>query len=200
VGEAAGTTSVAVFGAPRIGFEFTDLVLPDVPAPDDCPSFRDGPPPGVEDTSFAYWDTHVEGRAALGHPSWEEFESSTSERAYWYRFDETPRLEDGRLDPLALLSLCDTMPGAVGERMGGDSPDWFAPSADLTVHLLGDHRAEWVLARNRARHSGDGYASIDIELWDADAGTLSAYATQIMIYTFPDGPPPPELRIPRDLR
>ena len=27
-------------------------------------------------------------------------------------------LDDGRLDPLAILTLCDTMPGAVGERMG----------------------------------------------------------------------------------
>ncbi len=44
------------------------------------------------------------------------------------------------------LTLCDTMPGAVGERMGGGLPEWWAPSADLTVHLLGDHQSEWVLA------------------------------------------------------
>jgi hypothetical protein len=68
------------------------------------------------------------------------------------------------------------------------------------VHLFGEHRAEWVLARNRARHAGDGYASLEVELWDADARRLVAYATQTMIFTFPDGPPPPELRVPRDLR
>ncbi len=113
---------------------------------------------------------------------------TTSERAFWYRFDDPPRLADGRLDPFALLTLCDTMPGAVGERMGGGLPEWWAPSADLTVHLLGDHRAEWVLARNRARHAGDGYASLEVELWDADAGTLVAYATQMMIFTFPGRP------------
>jgi acyl-CoA thioesterase len=84
--------------------------------------------------------------------------------------------------------------------MGGGLPDWYAPSADLTIHLLGDHRADWVLARNRAHHAGDGYASLEVELWDADTRTLVAFATQMMIFTFPDGPPPPELRVPKDLR
>jgi acyl-CoA thioesterase len=200
VGEPAGTTAVAVFGAPRVGFEFTDVELPDAPPPLECPSFRDDVPDGIEDTPFAYWEHHVEGRAAVGHAPWEEWDPTTSERAFWYRFDDAPRLVDGRLDPFALLTLCDTMPGAVGERMGGGLPEWWAPSADLTVHLFGEHRAEWVLARNRARHAGDGYASLEVELWDADAGTLVAYGTQMMIFTFPDGPPPPDLRVPKDLR
>jgi acyl-CoA thioesterase len=202
VDAAAGATSVVVLGASRIGFEFTDLVLPDVPGPDDCPSFRDGPPPELDEAhpSFAYWEHHVEGRAAVGHAPWEVFDPTTSERAFWYRFDEPPRLADGRLDPLALLTLCDTMPGAVNERMGGGLPQWFAPSADLTVHVVGEHRADWVLARNRARHAGDGYASLEVELWDAERGTLSAVGTQMMIFTFPEGPPPAHLRVPRDLR
>ena len=203
-GETAGTTAVAVFGAPRAGFEFTDLEVPDAPSPEESHSFRDGPPPEVdlemEHTPFAYWEHHVEGRAAVGHAPWEDFEPTTSERMFWYRFDDPPYLADGRLDPLALLTLCDTMPGAVGERMGGGLPEWYAPSADITVHVLNDHRAEWVLARNRARHAGDGYASLEVELWDAESRTLSAYATQLMIFTFPGGPPAPEMRVPRDLR
>lgn len=200
---AAGTTSVAVFGAPRDGFEFVDLVMPEAPPPEASNSFRDDTPPEIEEEFGplrAYWSHHVDGRAAVGHAPWEEWEPTTSERVFWYRFDEPPRLEDGRLDPLALLTLCDTMPGSVGERMGGGLPEWWAPSADLTVHVLGPHRAEWVLARNRAHHAGDGYASLQVELWDPDAGTLVAFATQMMIFTFPDGPPPPELRVPRDLR
>jgi acyl-CoA thioesterase len=84
--------------------------------------------------------------------------------------------------------------------MGGGLPQWFAPSADLTVHLLCDHRADWVLARNRAHHAGDGYASLEVELWDPDDGTLSAVGSQMMVFTFPEGPPPPHLRVPRDHR
>jgi acyl-CoA thioesterase len=144
-GATAGTTSVAVFGASRVGFEFTELELPEAPPPHESHSFREPPPEIVEEFGpvRAYWAHHVEGRAAVGHAPWEEWEPSTSERVFWYRFDERPHLEDGRLDPLALLTLCDTMPGSVGERMGGGLPEWYAPSADLTVHVLGDHRSEW---------------------------------------------------------
>ena len=98
-------------------------------------------------------------------------------------------LDDGRLDPLALIVLADTMPGAVGEKVGRNDPPWFAPSVDLTVHLLDHCRSSWVLAHNRARFAGDGYASADMALWDCgDDGRatprLVAYATQMFLFTF----------------
>ena len=197
-----------MFGAPRVGFEFTDIPFPTgAPPVEECPSFRDGPPPEVEaefeprpEGMFLFWDHHVEGRAAVGHAPWEQWEPESSERMFWYRLDDPPLDADGRLDPLALVMLCDTMPGAVGERMGGGYADWYAPSADLTVHLLGPAPRGWVLARNRARHAGDGYASLEVELWDPDTRDLVAYGTQMMIFRFPDGPPPPEELVPRDLR
>ena len=66
---------------------------------------------------------------------------------------------------------------------------WFAPSVDLSVHLLDDCRSSWVLAHNRARFAGDGYASADMALWDCgDDGAgpprLVAYATQLFLFTF----------------
>ncbi len=197
VGESVGHSLIAVFGASRPGFEFTDISMPGVPAPRECPSWRDPLPPEVEDDRlpFNFWE-HVEGRAALGHAPWEDYVPESSDRASWYRFDEPPMLDDGRLDPLALVTLCDTMPGAVGERMGPGSRAWLPPSADLTVHVLGDARSEWVLGHNRARFAGDGYASVEILLWD-ESGTLVAYGTQMMFFSFPDGPPPHEERRPR---
>ena len=101
-----------------------------------------------------------------------------------------PMLDDGRLDPLALVVLADSMPGAVGEKVGRSERSWFAPSVDLTVHLLDDCRSSWVLAHNRARFAGDGYASADMALWDCgDDGSKSprlvAYATQLFLFTFP---------------
>ena len=143
---------------------------------------------------FNFWE-HVEGRAASGHAPWEDYQPTTSERSAWYRFDEPPFTDSGELDPLALVTLCDTMPGAVGERMGPGPKPWIPPSADLTVHVLGSATSEWLLARNRARHAGDGYASVELELWDPGRG-LVAYATQVMFFTFPEGPPPPEFRRP----
>ena len=193
-GTPAGHTSVAVFGASRPGFEFTELAPPAAPTPEACPSFRDRPDGSPELHHFNFWD-HVEGRAVDGHAPWEDYVPTTSERSCWYRFDEPPFTPDGVLDPLALVTLCDTMPGAVSERMGPGLPAWLPPSADLTVHLLGDARSEWILARNRARHADDGYASVEIELWDPHLG-LVVYGTQTMFFTFPEGPPPPERRRP----
>ena len=66
---------------------------------------------------------------------------------------------------------------------------WFGPSVDLTFHLLGSCRSEWVFARNLARHAGEGYASAEMALWDFgpdgnDEGRLVAYATQVCFFSF----------------
>ena len=189
-----GHITTAIFGSTRPGYEFTDLEPPvGVPLPADCPSFRDPPP---DDFEFAFppmpfWDELVEGRSALGHPPWEEYVPDRAERAMWYRFDEPPMLDDGTMDPLAVVVLADTMPGAVGEKIGPQEGNWFAPSVDLTVHLLDECGSPWLLAHNRARYAGDGYASADMALWDcgpdgADAPRLVAYATQLFLFTFLD--------------
>lgn len=188
-----GHLTTAIFGSTREGFEFTDLEPPaGVSPPADCPSFRDPPPDNFEFAfePMPFWDQLVEGRPVLGHAPWEDYVPERAERAMWYRFDEPPLLDDGTMDPLAVVVLADTMPGAVGEKIGPTSDRmWFAPSVDLTVHLLDDCRSPWLLAHNRARYAGDGYASSDMALWDCgpngeDAPRLVAYATQLFLFTF----------------
>jgi acyl-CoA thioesterase len=190
-GASRGHLTTGIFGSSRPGFDFTDLrPPPDVPPPASCRSFRDPPPPGAvafEPTPF--WDKHVEGRTVLGHAPWEDYAPDRAEHATWYRFDEPPFLADGTLDPLALVVLADTMPGAVAEKLGRRDRSWFAPSIDLTVHILDECRSSWVLAHNRARHAGDGYASADMALWDygpegSDRPRLIAYATQLFLFSF----------------
>jgi len=186
----AGLTAIAVFGGEREGFEFTDLVPPgDLTPPLECPSFRDDPPEGVEARlPFNFWE-HVEGRAIIGHPPWEIFEPTSSLTAKWIRFDEPPRGDDGAWDPLAVLALCDTMPGSAFERIGPDARTRrvLPPSADFTVHHFDDAHCEWLLAVNHARRATEGYASVDIEMWDMDGAhpNLVAYATQMMFFSFP---------------
>ena len=183
-GSDAGLTVMAVFGADRPGFHFTDLRPPtDLPPPDQCVAFRDSPPGPMH---FNFWD-YVDGRVAKGHPRGHDFPpSDSSERIYWYRFDEPPFLDGGILDPLVLVTLADTMPGAVAQRVGSDTPMWLPPSTDLTVHLFADTDSEWVVARNHCRWAGDGYASLDMELWSPD-GRLLAYGTQVAFFVFPEG-------------
>jgi acyl-CoA thioesterase len=186
-----GHVTTAVFGSDRGGFAFTDLEPPlgFVPLAE-ARSFRDPPPPGVEPFAPSpFWDRRLEGRGAFGHARWEAYVPDRAEHGTWYHLDEPPMLGDGSLDPLALIVFADTMPGAVREKVGPAlGNDWFSPSVDLTFHLLDTCRSEWVLAHNRARHAGDGYASVDMALWDygpdgTDGGRLVAYATQLCIFT-----------------
>ena len=182
-GAAAGATVLAVFGSQRRGPTFVDVSPPQVPPPSDCRSYRDPPPPGVEPFEVMPFWTRVEGRAALGHDPWEEYEPTGSDAATWLKFDDPPRLEDGSLDPLGMLTLADRMPGSISERIGRGGPSWFAPSADLTVHLFEPLRTEWMLAHDRARWADDGWASAESYLWSED-GVLVGYATQMMLFTY----------------
>jgi acyl-CoA thioesterase len=186
-GAAAGATTLAVFGSQREGPSFVEAVPPDVPPPDECPSYRDPVPDEVDwRDDLPFWG-RVEGRGALGHPPWEEHEPGVSDIATWLRFDDPPLLPDGSLDPLGLLTLADRMPGCVAERLGHRGPAFFAPSADLTVHLFEPLRTKWVLAHDRARWADDGWASAECTLWDEEGG-LVAHASQMMLFTYADRP------------
>lgn len=186
-GQDAGLTAVAAFGAPRRGFDFTDLAMPVVDGPDGRRSFRDPVPEGIDfefvQPPMPFWEQLVESRPVIGRAPWDPHEDGPAEVANWMRIDDPPVLANGRLDPLAMIVLADTMPGSVGQKIGWDDKPWFGPSVDLTVHLLGDAAPGWLLAHNRARHAGDGYASIESALWTPD-GRLVAYATQLMFFTF----------------
>src|SRR4051812_9941721 len=118
---------LAVFGTSRRGFDFTKILLPEDLPPHEFISRREFSPELAEGPKFNFWD-HVESRIAVGHFPWEEYEPVDSERVYWYRFDEPPFV-DGKIDPLAVVALCDTMPGAVSERIGAGRGEWLPPSA-----------------------------------------------------------------------
>ena len=188
VGAEAGTTVVGVFGAPRRGPSFVDVGPPIVPPPLECPAYEDSMPAELAALGTPPFWSRVEVRRALGHAPWADYQPTTSDSASWLRFRDPPVLADGSLDPLGVLTLADRMPGSVSEKTGSSGPRWFAPSADLTVHLLEPLRTEWVLAHDRARWADGGWASAEATLWD-EHGTIVAYATQMMLFTVLDDPP-----------
>jgi acyl-CoA thioesterase len=182
-GSSAGAFITAVFGTARRGPSFLDLAMPDVPGPDESRSSRDPLPLGIaSDPPPPFW-MQVEGRVALGHHWWEDYEPIRSDRATWLRFDERPDDGSGRLDPLGLIALADRMPGSVQEKLGTETDRWFAPSADLTFHNFEPLETEWVLCHDRARWAHDGWASAETTLWSED-GRLVAYATQMMLFHY----------------
>ena len=88
------------------------------------------------------------------------------------------------LDVTGLVVMADTMPGPVGQKLGPQEARWFAPSVDFTFHALEPAQPGWLLAHQKARHAGDGYASVESALWDPSGPSLVAYATQLMLFTF----------------
>ena len=187
----AGYEALAVFGGPRaMGFAFTELVPPEVPAPDACPAFHDPPPPeaGIEwDGPLPFWRDVLEGRAARGTPPWIDSPTGPAEVVDWFRFHAgDPVVPDGSMDPLGLLVMADVMPGAVFQGRPRPAERLFAPSVDLSVQLFGPATPGWILAHARAHHAGDGYASAEMALWDprGEGGpSLVAWAAQQMFFT-----------------
>lgn len=187
-GADAGLTAIAVFGGERRGFDFTDVAPPRVPEPEGLRSFRDPVPPGIDfefpRQRMPFWDVVLDGRPAIGRAPWEAFVDGPAETAVWYRIEDPPSGPDGYLDPLAPVVLCDMMPSAVSQKVGPTDPIWFGPSADYTVHLFGDVEPGWLLGHSRARWAGEGYASVEMTLWNRDLTRPVAYATQVMFFAF----------------
>jgi len=169
----------ATFARDRPGVDVIDTTPPAVPPPDQCPSLANATLIGGHQAPpfFENFDT----RLAQGHMWWrKDWPAGPARIARWFRYKTPQRLADGRLDPLALPPLADTMPPALIQKLGPDHEPFFAPSLDLTVHFLEDTTAEWLLTAVHARRARAGSATADVEIWD-DRGTLVAYATQMML-------------------
>lgn len=172
-GELAMDT-VATFGITRPGPD-TSRAMPDLPGPHEGRPF---------DVSFGgRWDwpffSNVEVRWARGEPWWTpDAVEREPEISRWFRYRNTPRTADGRLDPLALVPIADTMPGALAHALG--QARFYAPSLDLTVYFTGDTEREWLLLVARLKRAFRGYAAAEVEIWDED-GQLVAQASQTMI-------------------
>ena len=184
VGAEAGVTVVAAFGASRRGFTFTDLEMPTVPAPENCKTWVEAKPADVvfDYPPSPYWTKVVESRLASGRWDWEPCPGGRAEDASWFRFFDAPTTGEGLLHRAALAVLADSMPGALNSKV--DELNWFAPSIDLTIHMLGDVTPGWILAHSRASWAGSGYASASVDLWDPRTGVLAAHATQMMVFAF----------------
>lgn len=177
----------ATFGRDREGVDFLDASPPDVPSPEEAPEMVPlGTSRGERPAFFENFDT----RLALGHRWWtRDWQPGEARIVRWFRYRRPQRLPDGRLDPLALPPICDTMPPALTQRLGPDHEPFYAPSLDLTIHFLEDTASQWLMTHVRARRARAGFATGELEVWD-DAGRLVAVATQMMMLRrVPDGSP-----------
>jgi acyl-CoA thioesterase len=194
-------TTVRAGGAATVGFEVSATFvrdrggpdvrvarMPDVPPPEACPSVLDDHPhnPHPRTRFFA----QVECRVARGDRFWlPGWKASGGRYARWYRYRAPQHDGAGLLDRLALAPLADTMPPALAQAVGPGDYRFYAPSLDLTLHVVDDTARAWVLVSTYARRARAGWAIGEAELWD-DQGRLLGFASQMMYISSLRGSPP----------
>lgn len=175
--EPVGMETTATFVRDRPGIRVRDARFPDVPLPAQARPW-DEPPPGATRRRYPIFD-QIEQRLAIGNRWWEKGWAGGDARfARWFR-PLVPQRDALGVDPLALPPFVDTMPPALRQKLGPDTPGFDAPSLDLTVHFLSPTQSDWLLVETRCRAAVGPYATADTELWGED-GELAAYGTQTM--------------------
>ncbi len=179
-----GHIVTAAFGEAREGFEFSTADAPDCGEPTEYPGFA-VPPPGVPVFRSRFFDNLEVTRVRMFNSFEKNWEGGRAETIRWIRYRVPPRLPDGKIDPLSLIALADTMPPAVGQYLGPGFRFYHAPSVDLSMRFFAATDEEWVLMHAKSHWAGDGYASAEVTLWDRRRRVL-AHATQLMLIRFPD--------------
>ncbi len=184
----AGLQVTATFARDRAGPDVLGASPPDVPPPDQCVDLLadHGKNPHGRAAFFA----NVDCRLAAGTRLWPpDFVAGPARYARWFRYRRPQRDAAGRFDRLALAPIADTMPAALAQAIGPGPYRFFAPSLDLTLHLIDDTDRAWILVSACVRRARAGYAIGEAELWD-DQGRLVAVATQTMYVRTLAGEPP----------
>jgi acyl-CoA thioesterase len=190
-----GLETIATFARDREGPDVLGAAFPDVAMPADCDDLIDDAP-GNAHRKLAFF-SNFECRLARGDRFWlPGWQAGPARYARWFRYKVPPRDADGRLDRLAHAPIADTMPPALAQALGPSPYRFYAPSLDLTVHVVDDTDRDWLLVSAYLRRARAGYATAEVEVWD-DARRLLAYGTQTMYLKTIAGTPPSGVIAPR---
>lgn len=171
--------ALGAFSTPRVGIEFCDLVMPQVPGPN---HYQSRPAPAESPAIARRWET----RWAIGHPPVPGApRGARAVAGGWIRLPE-----HRAVDALVAAAITDAWVPPTFSRV--DEPV-FVPTVDLTIHF----RAElphpglaadaFVLAAFRTTVAAGGFLEEDGEVWAPD-GTLLAQSRQlatVLPYTRP---------------
>lgn len=181
--EGGGHVILAAFGESPDGFDFAYSKAPEVGAPLDYPPPAEAPP-GAPTLNPPFFQNVETRRVKMFFSFEKDWQGGRAETIRWMRYRTRPHLTDGRIDPLVLIPLADTMPAVIGQYEGPGYRFFHAPSVDLSMRFFADTGDEWCLAHAVAHWAGDGYASAEITLWD-ESRRLVAHAVQMMLIRFP---------------
>lgn len=191
---------VASFGRRRIGPTVAGAAFPAVLALADSLVTVGGTPLSYPHSAAATSNPYamfrfyqqLETRIADGDIHWRDmdrFVAGPARYGRWMRYRLPQRDADGHFDRLALAPLIDTIPSALHRAIGPGDYRFYAPSLDLTLHVVADTTREWLMLRSFVRAAADGYGIGEIEVWD-DECRLIAYGTQAMYLQTVAGTPP----------
>ncbi len=191
---------VASFGRRRRGPTVQGAAFPEVRSLQDSLVTVGGTPlsyphsAGATSNPYAMFRFYqqLETRIADGDIHWRDmdrFIAGPARYGRWMRYRLPQRDSRGKFDRLALAPLMDTIPTALHRAIGPSDYRFYAPSLDLTIHVVADTQREWLMLRSYVRAASEGYAIGEIEVWD-DEHTLIAYGTQAMYLHTVAGTPP----------
>lgn len=184
----AGLQLTATFARERVGPDVRGALPPDVPPPERCADLLTEASRNPHERAPFF--ANLECRLGRGTHLWSsELIAGPPRYARWFRYRRPQRDAAGRFDRLALPPIADTMPAALTQAIGPGPYRFFAPSLDLTLHVVDDTDREWVLVSVYVRRARGGYAIGEAELWD-DAGRFLGFATQAMYVRTLAGEPP----------
>jgi len=158
--------ALAAFSPPRPGVELHNVAMPDVPGPDQCPTYERmvDRPPVAENYTY---------RLAAGPPLYSG--APEADIALWMQLREPAPLDF----PL-LAALTDGFAPAIFATQTGPL---MSPTIDLTIHfrasLPEDDAGPW-LGLFRTRLATGGFMEEDAEIWSPD-GVLLAHSRQLAL-------------------
>ena len=142
---------LATFARDREGPDVHGVAMPSVRGPSEC-LVAQATHPSPEPLMPFYRNFEI--AQAIGEPMWQPgWSKGEAHAAFWYRYRDRQRTEDGRFDPLALAPIADTMPPALVRRLGPEHPRLLAPSLDLTMYFLAPTQSEWILVESFAERA-----------------------------------------------
>lgn len=183
-----GLETLATFARVRPGPDVLGATFPDVPGPAECADLVDeaGNNPHRRAPFFANFEARLAAGDRFWIPGWQ---AGPARYGRWFRYLVPPRAEGNKIARFAYPPIIDTMPPALFQAIGPGPYRFFAPSLDLTCHVVDDTDREWLLVSVLARRALAGTAIAEVEVWD-DTRRLVAYGTQTMYLRTITGDPP----------
>ncbi|MEZ4402396.1 MAG: thioesterase family protein [Kofleriaceae bacterium] len=183
--DSRGCEVAATFARDRPGPDVRGAACPDVPGPAACPDLTGADSPLGRLRFFTNFDVRLAGGTPLWGPT---FAAGPARYLRWFRY-RVPQRDGALLDRLALPPIVDTMPAALTRAIGPGPYRYYAPSVDLTLHVIDDTDREWLLVDVAVPRARAGWATGRAEVWD-DQGRLIATACQTMYLRTLAGPAP----------